>query len=74
MNKVKSVIPSADMQLSVVFRNGTEKKYDVRRLYSKFPQFKQLERNPDLFNSVKVDAGGYGISWNDGLDLACDEL
>ena len=23
---------------------------------------------------MQVDAGGYGISWNDDLDLSCDEL
>ena len=22
----------------------------------------------------KVDVGGYGISWNDEIDLSCDEL
>ena len=27
-----------------------------------------------LFEQVKVDAGGYGISWNDEIDLSCDEL
>ena len=27
-----------------------------------------------LFAQVKVDAGGYGISWNDTLDLSCEEL
>ena len=24
--------------------------------------------------SKGVDTGGYGVSWNDDLDLACDEL
>ena len=27
-----------------------------------------------MFEKVKVDAGGYGISWNDEIDIACDEL
>ena len=30
--------------------------------------------NRDLFNSVSVDSGGYGISWNDDVDISCDEL
>ena len=29
---------------------------------------------PGLFELVKVDAGGYGVSWNDDLDLSADEL
>ena len=27
-----------------------------------------------MFNAVSVDPGGYGISWNDDIDLSCDEL
>lgn len=27
-----------------------------------------------LFSEAEVDQGGYGISWNDELDLSCDEL
>ena len=27
-----------------------------------------------LFDRVRVDTGGYGISWNDDIDLSCDEL
>ena len=26
------------------------------------------------FFDVKVDQGGYGISWSDNIDLSCDEL
>ena len=29
---------------------------------------------PEVFASVSVDVGGYGIVWNDELDLSCDEL
>lgn len=36
--------------------------------------FKELYRYPELFASVKVDEGGYGVIWNDELDLSCDEL
>lgn len=27
-----------------------------------------------MLYSVEVDAGGYGIIWNDDIDLSCDEL
>ena len=26
------------------------------------------------FNKVKVDEGGYGISWNENIDISCNEL
>ncbi len=36
--------------------------------------FAQLKDNYTLFETVKVDVGGYGIVWNDELDISCDEL
>ena len=33
-----------------------------------------MKAAPELFYDVQVDTGGYGIVWNDELDLACDEL
>ena len=38
------------------------------------PIFQQLLDSKKLFSSVFVDKGGYGIIWNDELDLSCDEL
>lgn len=72
--KIKSVKPLDNLKLSAVFQDGTEKEYNVRALGAVFPQFKELETNPELFAGVKVDVGGYGISWNDELDLAADEI
>jgi hypothetical protein len=34
----------------------------------------QLLKNDAFFKSVKVDAGGYGISWSDEIDLSEHEL
>ena len=34
----------------------------------------QLIHNDAFFKSVKVDSGGYGISWNDDVDLSEYEL
>lgn len=72
--KIKSVKPLNNLKLSAVFQDGTEKEYNVGALSSVFPQFKEFETNPDLFAQVKVDVGGYGISWSDELDLSADEI
>ncbi|MGN0072765.1 MAG: DUF2442 domain-containing protein [Coriobacteriales bacterium] len=72
-NKVKEVYPLPDMELSVLFANGTTKTYDVKPLTERFQVFQALE-DEALFNSVVVDRGGYGVIWNDDLDLSCDEL
>ena len=72
--KVKSIKALEDLKLLAIFQDGTEKEYNVRMLCSVFPQFKAFETNPELFTQVKVDVGGYGISWNDELDLSADEI
>lgn len=72
-HKVKAVVPLPDLRLNVQFSDGTTKLYDVKPLLDRIPAFKALE-SPELFESVEVDVGGYGVVWNDDLDLSCDEL
>ena len=71
--KILSVQPLEDKKLLVRFANGVEKIYDCKPLMEKFEPFKALE-NDIFFKQVKVDAGGYGISWNDKVDLSEYEL
>ena len=60
--------------ISVVFQSGVEKEYDICQLFSVFPQFEILRTEPDLYKKVGVDVGGYGISWNDDLDISAEEI
>ena len=71
---VKNVKPLNDYVLLVEFENNEQKKYDVKPLFNKWEAFKALLSVYGLFKLVKVDQGGYGISWNDEIDLSCDEL
>ena len=73
-HKVKSVGGLPDFLLSVQFAEGVTKIYDVKPLFLKWESFKSLENNSELFFDVQVDLGGYGIIWNDDLDLSRDEL
>ena len=73
-NKVKSVQSLPDYHLLVQFENGKKKMYNVQPLLNKWDVFKGLSNVQGLFEQVKVDAGGYGISWNDDIDLSCNEL
>ena len=73
-HKVKAVNALPGYRLSVRFAEGVTKIYDVKPLFTKFATFKVLENTPELFSDVEVDVGGYGIVWNDDLDLSCDEL
>lgn len=73
-HKVKAVSALPNYRLSVQFTEGITKIYDMKPLFEKWAPFKELENAQELFSSVEVDAGGYGIIWNDELDLSCDEL
>lgn len=73
-HKVKGVSVLDDFKLSVQFSEGITKLYDVKPLFEKIPAFSYLKEHPEEFADVIVDIGGYGIIWNDELDLSCDEL
>lgn len=72
--KIKSVKPLKNQILLIAFENKQNKYYDVKQLFERWARFGKLKGNEELFFSVKVDIGGYGISWDDELDLSCDEL
>ena len=72
--KVKSVEAEDDYILLVTFQNKVKKRYDIKPLFEKWHVFKDLKNIQGLFENVKVDVGGYGIYWNDDIDLSCNEL
>lgn len=72
--RVKDVKPLPGYSLLVVFASGEKKRYNVKPLFDKWDSFKALADIKGLFEQVKVDTGGYGISWNDEIDLSCNEL
>ena len=72
-HKVKSVKPLSDMRLCVEFDNFVIKTCDIKPLMDEWEILNDL-KTPGLFQLVHVDANGYGIAWNDYLDLSCNEL
>ena len=73
-NRIIFVKPMDNTILLVAFQNGIEKTYDVKNMFTIFPQMQILEKDKALFDNVSVDTGGYGISWNDELDIDAEEI
>ena len=73
-HKIKSVTPLPDYVLSVQFSEGVTKRYNLNVLFESYPMFAPLKEDPELYYTVSVDIGGYGVIWNDDIDIACDEL
>ncbi len=69
---IAAVEPIGQTELRVRFASGAEKIYDCRPLLAR-PQFRLLA-NAAFFRTVRVDPGGYGISWSDDIDLSEYEL
>ena len=73
-HKIKNVFAIDDYKLCVQFAEGVTKIYDVKPLFEKLPVFRRFKDSPEKFFDVSVDVGGYGVVWNDEVDLSCDEL
>lgn len=74
MHKIKSVKTKDNLIIIATFMDGTVKEYDISALFSALPQLKELKENKALFHNVKMDVGGYGIFWNDELDLEAETI
>lgn len=71
--KARKVYPLDEMVIGVLFEDGVFKKYDLAPLAAKWPVFNALHYRK-LFESARVDAGGYGIVWNEDIDIAAEEV
>ena len=72
MPRIEAVKPLGHTRLLVRFGNGEARVYDCKPLFSR-AQF-HLLTTPAFFRAVQVDAGGYGVSWSDEIDLSEYEL
>ena len=70
--QILTVRPLEDKKLLVKFINEVEKIYDCEQILQ-LEAF-QLLHNEAFFKAVRVDPGGYGVSWNDDVDLSEYEL
>lgn len=73
-HKLKSAAPLPGGALLVHFSNGVTRRYELSQAVPRCPSLASLLEDPALFSQVSVDPGGYGVSWNDTLDLSCEEL
>lgn len=70
--RIESVTPLEGKRLLVAFVNGVQKVYDCQRILN-LDRFRLLKYQA-FFKAVTVDPGGYGVSWDDEMDLSEYEL
>lgn len=74
LHRIEKVFAKDSLLIEAVFLGGEVKQYCVEWLFGRFPEFLLLKKDAQLFAKVHVDAGGYGISWNDELDLDAETI
>ena len=73
-HKLQGVFPMEDFVLGCKFRNGAIKLYDIKPLIREISAFAYFTEHPEAFKQVSISPGGYGIIWNDELDLSAEEV
>ncbi len=58
-----------DVTLEMLFQDGKVIRYDMSRMFDKYPQLEELRRNRKLFESGHLDLTGFAVIWNDELDF-----
>ena len=61
-----------DLTLIVKFTNNELREYDISKLLDK-PMFSLL-KNPAFFRNFIIESRGYGLVWNDEIDISEYEL
>lgn len=74
MHRIENATAKENMTIEAKFFGGEIVHYDVKRLFEYWEQFRELERNQKLFYDIHVDVGGYGVSWNDDLDIDAETI
>ena len=73
INKIMSASFLDNYIICAQFANGITKKYDLKPLFKELKQFNELKEN-NLFMYGQVDTGGYGVVWDEKIDLSADEI
>ena len=77
IHTIHMAIPLPNFLVYIAFDNGACKIFDIKQLFSHKTlgiKFSRLKNRKGLADKVKVDDGGYGLVWDDDINLGCDDL
>jgi len=72
-HKIIKVEALENQILKVYFENRKIKYYDMNKAINEIKALEPL-RDENVFRKASVDTGGYGIIWNDVMDISGEEL
>ena len=71
-HKITSLATLPDYVLLVGFQSGEYKQFDLKPYMEKYPPFRAMLDVNGLYEQAKIDVGGFGIVWNDDLDVSAE--
>ena len=74
IHKIIFFAAQPDYILLVGFSNGECKQLDLKPLMEKYLPFATLRSVEGLYKQARIDTGGYGIVWNDDLDISSEGI
>ncbi len=74
LKRITSVAAKEHFTLVVKFTTGERKEVFLRTLIEGNKVFSALQDNKDYFNQVKIAKGGFGLYWDDNLDVSAEFL
>ncbi|HOD93871.1 MAG TPA: DUF2442 domain-containing protein [Clostridia bacterium] len=72
--KIEDIVPLAENQLLVFFRDGNVKKCDVKSFLINNKAFLPILKDSNLFRRVSIQPGGYGVFWGENLNITDNVL
>lgn len=60
--------------LLVGFQNGEYRQFDLKPYMEEYPAFKSLKETKGLYEQARIDIGGFGIVWNNDLDISSEGI
>lgn len=70
--RIKSVMPTDNYMLKVIFDDGKSVMYDVKDDINTIESYRILKEKFGLFEQVQLDKSRTCVYWNDEVDLPSD--
>lgn len=67
--RVEDVLPLDDYTLLTFFRNGRVKKCVLGAYFQRIREYQILLKRKELFDTVKVQTGGHGVTWDISMNV-----
>ena len=72
--KVRDAVALEDGRMLLFLRDGSVRLWDPAPFFAASPRFGVIARDPGLFREVRVQSGGYGVRWDENLEILYPDL